>query len=1064
MADDKNPFNPPKLKTPTDNATAVREEGYGFEYDDSSGQSQIKDLSYNTKVTIARYMSGLTKGKPTLRQSIDGTPASPPHPNRFPISYPDATYNAQSAQFDPATGYPLPVETTTNSDAFMPQNSLDPRSKNFETKTANYTQTISDTGGTKIWDGGDRNPIKTVLDGNKVLGSTNIRLSPNISPEFAQRADEPTKNADRFVGVYQSKVLSANRFTGGVSIAGGNVVQQEKVAAERIVQGSTPSGFSTPTVVTPGKLQKPYVGPTSSEEVFSDSNRVDLGQLAMVGHTLVARAAGILNSDNKGYDPTSLKAPFEAAAPNKSQFGIAKYSQALFNVYDVINSLPIDSSGQFVSAVKDPKANNPGGGGTAQANDPLPGYSTHDSYGAFYSSLYPFSQGSPAETAANVILVAISQLVELAFIAISEQINNGKSTNISSKAEKKTYTLGSYLYVNEDDKTIKGIERFLGIKPVRRTTFGRALSAGIVAFLGGDIVKTGKGSYEVNVTSLLSKALVENQQFKIIALRSIMRSVTELVAKLSGLTPVGAVMLASNAVLLEIKNSKIVTLLNTFSQLGDVVYGASYQGEQTVISSNGDKIVQNVFAPSINPGDVASNYTKNNRLKTSVSNVPAHLLPPVGVDKFSNVNTGKFIIAKDKQNPFKLERGTAEKLEKDLSSEYVPFYIRDMRTNEVIGFHAFLKTLTDNYTPGYDSQEFYGRGEPIHLYKGSTNREIAVTFMMAAMSEDDFKVMWMKINKLITLVYPQYTQGRQIELDGNKMIQPFSQIIGSSPMVRLRIGDVIQSNYSDVSLRNLFGESTDKFQVNQKQTSEIELYKQFFAENNLSNPPTSDVAADWQKRIDEIDANDQKKNSKVKQNAKKEKSEFNPTSYLNAADTADYITARMTLAASGNKNEEAAAKIKELTDKAKQSPLSRSDPAVTWYDSSTSNTTDNSPSQKTYSQKFEDFKNKQPVTYPDFFGENNNTIVKSFKENGAGGGLAGFIGSLQFNWLQEGHTWETNNLNGYLEGVSELGVAPKIVEIQMSFKPVHDIAPGLNSDGYNRAPVYPLKFMKDRLK
>ena len=32
--------------------------------------------------------------------------------------------------------------------------------------------------------------------------------------------------------------------------------------------------------------------------------------------------------------------------------------------------------------------------------------------------------------------------------------------------------------------------------------------------------------------------------------------------------------------------------------------------------------------------------------------------------------------------------------------------------------------------------------------------------------------------------------------------------------------------------------------------------------------------------------------------------------------------------------------------------------------------------------------------------------------------------------------------------------APKILDVKMSFLPVHDISPGLDSDGFTRAPIY----------
>ena len=36
------------------------------------------------------------------------------------------------------------------------------------------------------------------------------------------------------------------------------------------------------------------------------------------------------------------------------------------------------------------------------------------------------------------------------------------------------------------------------------------------------------------------------------------------------------------------------------------------------------------------------------------------------------------------------------------------------------------------------------------------------------------------------------------------------------------------------------------------------------------------------------------------------------------------------------------------------------------------------------------------------------------------------------------------------------GRAPKIVKVSINFAPIHDIAPGLDAGGFNRAPLYPV--------
>jgi hypothetical protein len=74
--------------------------------------------------------------------------------------------------------------------------------------------------------------------------------------------------------------------------------------------------------------------------------------------------------------------------------------------------------------------------------------------------------------------------------------------------------------------------------------------------------------------------------------------------------------------------------------------------------------------------------------------------------------------------------------------------------------------------------------------------------------------MWYKINKLTTLMYPQYTRGEKIKGRNNlfdyEFEAPFSQVYGSTPVVRIRIGDLVKSNYSKLAAARLFGLGSSK--------------------------------------------------------------------------------------------------------------------------------------------------------------------------------------------------------------------------------------------------------------
>lgn len=146
-----------------------------------------------------------------------------------------------------------------------------------------------------------------------------------------------------------------------------------------------------------------------------------------------------------------------------------------------------------------------------------------------------------------------------------------------------------------------------------------------------------------------------------------------------------------------------------------------------------------------------------------------------------------------------------ERLENMLDSEYVPFYFHDLRTNEIVAFHAFVETLTDRYSPGYSGDSSgYGRMDAVKSYSG-TRRTVSTTFYVISTSKEDFDEMWWKINKLTTLVYPKWTQGDKVSVDDSTFIQPFSQVLGASPIIRMRVGDVIKGNYSKFNLARIFG-------------------------------------------------------------------------------------------------------------------------------------------------------------------------------------------------------------------------------------------------------------------
>jgi hypothetical protein len=72
-------------------------------------------------------------------------------------------------------------------------------------------------------------------------------------------------------------------------------------------------------------------------------------------------------------------------------------------------------------------------------------------------------------------------------------------------------------------------------------------------------------------------------------------------------------------------------------------------------------------------------------------------------------------------------------------------------------------------------------------------------------------------------------------------------------------------------------------------------------------------------------------------------------------------------------------------------------------------------------------------------------VITAGIEGSMGRGLAGIFGSLSFNWIgSDAVPWET----------SWNSRAPMACKVSFQFEPIHDIAPGLDVYGANRAPIY----------
>jgi hypothetical protein len=430
--------------------------------------------------------------------------------------------------------------------------------------------------------------------------------------------------------------------------------------------------------------------------------------------------------------------------------------------------------------------------------------------------------------------------------------------------------------------------------------------------------------------------------------------------------------------------------------------------------------------------------------------------------------------AEQLQGGARLSDDTVKAIESAMEAEYVPFYFHDLRTNEIIAFHAFLAGLTDDYTANYDPTEGYGRVDTVKIYKNTTRR-ITMSFYVAATSKQDFDNMWVKINKLTTLVYPQYTQGRLLSTDdGNwQLVQPFSQMIGASPLIRLRLGDLIRSNYSRFALARLFGADSNvmKLDGTQLEFKELQMildkYKSLMQSDKIYNDKSSRFVLDGSALSKSDGAGGGIKLPSPPGIGGSGGPEQAPVFDLGAESAffefkivgygpepqaveveADIVKKETLINEFGFSSEEAQKKYNMLFDLyGDDAPVSRRVvggryKVGKYLLKATRQTMAKALKNEVGSELSQQIDNIDKLA--EFMNPDKNAVVKSFKAMG-GKGLAGFIDTINFDWYDR-VTWEDEPNRR----------APKMCKVSLTFSPIHDISPGIDSNGYNRAPVYPV--------
>lgn len=1020
---------------------AKKEVDVSKSYVDASGKP--KDLTTKTKTTLSQYLSKQTNGQSTTT----------PVPNRFPV---DPGYNPTA--ITTKEGYPV-IQTpgappVSNSQAFAP----DP------TEFTSYTHDYS-----KLTSGLKKGKAQTpsnVRDGNDVLpgvqGDASYIADPgklSSSGPIGSKAVKGHPDTSGVVKPYVSAVLSVNRFA-----AAGTNTQKPYVDSTSFGE----AGFN------PTFLKQPRLGVYDSNATGYSAER-----MAAVGPLLTMRAGKELGAASPGANPNDGSVQAKAILPGLGQIGITRIDQQVLLASDVMATLTTDE-------LKDVFVINPNALSWGQLNNVDDPFSGTDAVGMLALS--------------TALVAGVELLIDALSVLLGVVTPSLKTPARDSQGR---YSLGEYLPGSKQAKksssgglggafsalSTLNFGALLGLQPTNYP-FNRALTAGLNAFFGIPDSKGGGIGLNQLVGALTSST--DSPGFNVVVCRAIIRSSLTIVDKLKKIG--GNVMNAITQVMSlidTIRGSKIIAACNIFANLGDAI-----------LSNPDDFFDKDANKRSTMDAQDNVNAVSNNRIKGSLklswssNRAPANLILPASVlaTSLSVKDMGQFDAELGlRKDPYSYVKRTiaeeristedAVKFEETLESAYVPFYFHDLRTNEMIAFHAFLASITDDYTAAYDRADGFGRVEPVRIYKG-TERKIGMSFYIVSTSALDMDEMYLKINKLVTLVYPQYTKGVQLSSKEGDYVftQPFSQLVGASPLIRLRLGDLLRSNYTPFALGRLFGMGNKEFVLegNIEDFSDItddalQAYQNKFDELLKSPNGSAKFYPDSSKDYPYIDPKsvDGGVGFAVpplpipgSKDGPKFATKFKPgiLAYQNAfvvkvkkidPDSPFHVIGEVAI----NNDPEYMKKFpkaKKFLEKEHNNP----DRPLYRFVGGTYRfaITDLMPTSETSAELAQKISGLQALSENSSYGQSlakflspqNNAIAKSFADTG-GKGLAGFIESMNFDWFDK-VTWD----------IESGRVAPMMCKVSITFAPVHDISPGIDHVGFNRAPIYPVGAMKQK--
>ena len=856
--------------------------------------------------------------------------------------------------------------------------------------------------------------------------------------------------------------------------------------------GSTNEGDATQGLFTIQRELGEFVA--KAVEGKSSGKRVTADDMSKIGQALLVRSTGDYNGSlgllSEGGVAETLANPLE-------QLGLAGVDisklriKSMANGDNLVDKLRAATGNDYFMATKSGFS---GGAGDSTNDLALRGTKhvpyNSVSHGQLNNFLEPFGNGVLLDSV-GMLYLAVLACASVISVGLIVQVAAESAKPLTLQAPKNSSDPSTLEFGRNRAFKAKSalsqvaidffLEDFLRI-PNTKYDFGDAAGAGIPLMLGfpgsmarGDVeasLASGAGLINFALNLFTAPAYYANY------MRTIIMSGQQVVGSFAqvgdGFASQGFEKFFAS--LSKLVNSKVYQFIMISAMVGDANLKSqlgNWAPEETLFNTKLDQSGINPNKPVLD--DENFNFNSTNKLRAiaksrqNVSRWKGEYKNPLSLSTFPASQVADTRLSSlPPRRTINVSSDNVKLLEQALDAEYMPFYFHDLRTQEIISMPAFVTSFDDSYSANYNSTPTYGRQDPVRIYNGA-ERSINLVFKLVAFNEKDFSAMWYTINKFVSMMYPQYSAGiKRTLLEGNKQVQfvqPFSQVPAASPLVRIRLGDLYKSNYSNTSLRALFGytsvDNGQKFKVDNNSLDSKEI-ERITAEKvqELEKKVLEDKAKGDDTLLKLINtrrlgvhSKDGTVNVIISLPGFKDEegplvqnsllvSAGSPVAYLPKTNN-KFIKGLFKLY-NAETGKEYDTNIYTISTKYFNAPLSK----IGKYKGPLYKEAE-AHAKTELGKKSKPTPAEAQQVADDFFKSEKNAIVRSF-ESTLGKGLAGFITQLSFDYADS--TWSTSEV---------LGKAPKSVAITMAFSPIHDLPVGLDSDGRLRALSHPVGSIAD---